>query len=56
MKKTARDESEIYRKAFSSLSKEKRCLEYSKVRNILLLIKFLYISQIIFLYHTNKTH
>ena len=37
MKKTARDESDIYRKAFSSLSKEKRCLEYSKV-----IISFIY--------------
>jgi hypothetical protein len=54
MKKTAREESEMYRKVFSSLSKENRCLEYSKVRTIFYKY-YLYISPAIFLYHINKT-
>ncbi len=33
MKKTAREESELFRKSYLGLSKENRCLEYSKVNN-----------------------
>lgn len=35
MKKTAKEDSDLKRKAFSSLNKENRCLEYSKVTKYL---------------------